>query len=399
MTILSRRAGSVLPAGTVTFLAAAARRRSRGEDVISLAAGEPYFPTAEPVNRAAIEVIERQETRYAGSEGTPLLKQALAEKLQAENGLAFDPDEIVVSNGTKPLITAAILALADPGDEVVIPTPYFVSYPEIARIAGAVPVFVHCEPESGYRLTAEVLRSAITDRTRVLLLSNPNNPAGAVHGADDWRAIAAVLDEHPRIHLVVDEIFEHIVFDRKPVSPAAGVPALRERTVVINGFSKGYGMNGWRIGFAAGPRAVIRAIATIAAHFFGAPSAIAQAGAIAALRENGKASPGHLAELRIARDRGVEKLNAIEGLACHSPEATFLLFPSFHGLIGRRTPDGTPIDSGEAFAAALLAATGVTVVPGEGFGRAGHVRLSVAQGWAVVGEALERLDGFAASLR
>lgn len=399
MPLISNRAKHISVASTVKAIAAANERRGGGRNVVTLATGSPCNATADEIGDAAIDFIRRREIGSRGAEGTPELKAALGKKLLEENGLPFDVDQIVVSHGTKPLITAALFAITDPGDEVIIPAPYFVSYPEIARIVGAIPVIVDTLPADNFILTADRLRDAISDRTRAILLSNPNNPAGSIYGAGAWEAVAEVLALYPKVHIVVDEIFEHVHFEAAPVSPARAVPALADRVIVVNGFSKGYSMNNWRIGFAAGPRELIRRVAGIVGHTTGAPSLVAQAGALAALEASGKILPADLDALRIARDRTVEAINAIEGLRVHKPDGTFFLFPSCEGLYGRTSAGGTRIDSDETFAAALFDEADVAVVPGRGFGRAGHFRLSFAPGWPEVEEGLQRIGRFVQSAR
>lgn len=397
MSIISERAGRISVATTVKAIAAANQRRESGRDVITLATGAPYNRTADEVGLAAIEFIKSREIGSRGSDGSPELKARLGRKLLDENGLSFESDQIIVSHGTKPLITAALFAVTDPGDEVIVPAPYFVSYPEIARIIGAVPVIVDTLPADNFVLTADGLRGAINDRTRAILLSNPNNPTGSIYGTKEWEALAEVLAPYPKVHIIVDEIFEHVHFGTVPVSPARAVAALENRVVVVNGFSKGYSMNNWRVGFAAGPRELIHKAAGFIGHTVGGPSLVAQAGALAALESSGRIQAADLDALHVARDRAVEVINAIDGLQVHKPDGTFFLFPSSEGLHGRTSAGGRLIDSDEAFAAALFEEEDVAVVPGRGFGRPGHFRLSFAPGWPTVDAAIQRIRRFVES--
>lgn len=371
-----------------------------GREIIALSAGEPYSRIADEATRAAVDIIQRGDIRYAGSEGTPRLKAALAEKLERENGLVFKPEQIVVANGSKPLMTGAIFAVTEPGDEVIVPSPYYTAYREIVHLAGATPVDLPCSPAEGYRLTADRLLGVIGPRTRAIFLANPNNPTGSILGLQDWRELyERVLKRHPDVHLIVDEIFEHIHFDRKPASPPAAVPELAGRTILINGFSKGYSMNGWRLGFAAGPRDLMRRLAAVALHLAGPPSPISQAAGLAALQANGKIAPEEIESYRARRDRTVRFLNEIDGLFCHVPEATFLLFPSVSGLFGRRTQDGASIRDSEDFGYALLEATGVLVSPGRVYGAREHVRISIAHDDETVERAVRLIARFVDSLQ
>lgn len=370
-----------------------------GREVIALSTGEPYSSIADAASQAAIEVIRSGDTRFAGSEGTPRLKEAIAAKLASENGLVFRPEQIVVANGSKPLMTGAVFSITDPGDEVIVPSPRYTAYREIVQLADATPVDLPCSPGDGYRLTAEGLLKVIGPRTRALFLANPNNPTGSVLDAQDWRELyERVLQRHPHVHIIVDEIFEHIHFERKSVSPPAAVPELAGRTILINGFSKGYSMNGWRLGFAAGPHELMRRLAAVSLHLSGPPGPISQAAGLAALRANGKIAPSEIEAYRARRDRTVRILNGVDGLSCHLPDATFLLFPSVRGLFSRRTREGASIHDGEDFASALLEATGVLVSPGRVYGARDNVRISIAHDDETVDRAVRLIASFVNSL-
>jgi aspartate aminotransferase len=260
MTKISSRMGQFRPSPTASTSELVRRLRAEGQDIIGLVGGEPDFPTPDTIKQAGIRAIETNNTRYTDVDGTPELRKALSEKFKRENGLDYAPDQIVVTNGTKPLLHAALMAMTDPGDEVIIPAPHWVSHPDITRIVGAVPVSVPCPPETGFRLAPAALEAAITPRTRVLILNSPNNPTGTAYSADDLRGIIAVLKRHPGIWVLTDEIYEHIRFDDVAVPSIAALdPEIAERTVTANGFSKGYVMTGWRVGFAGGPRPMMKA--------------------------------------------------------------------------------------------------------------------------------------------
>lgn len=399
MTQFSDRLSALAPAGTVAFLKAAEARRQQGADIISLAAAEPFTRTADAVNAAAIDVIERRATQYAGAEGTAALKEALRQKFLHENNLDFSHEQILVANGSKPLMAAALLAFVNPSDEVVVPAPYYNAHIELTKLAGAVPIVPVASAENGFVLQAAQLAAAISPRTRAVFFSNPNNPSGAVYGAGEWRALGAVLEQHPKVWIIIDELFENLVHAPANMAALTAVlPSLAERTVIVNGFSKGYSMNGWRLGFAAGPVAAIRAISGVATHISGPPSPISQAGGLAALVNDGKPTKAEFSALLALRDESVAALNAIPGLHCQTPASTFLLFPSCQAVLGKTTAAGAVLGSDTDYAAALLAEAGVAVVPGSDFGVAGHFRLSFAPGREIVRRAIDRITSFHAAL-
>ncbi|MGI6247405.1 MAG: pyridoxal phosphate-dependent aminotransferase [Pseudochelatococcus sp.] len=363
-----------------------------GRDVIVLGAGEPDFDTPQHVKDAAARAMAAGATKYTALDGTPELKAAIAAKFRRDNGLAFSPGEITVSTGAKQVLYNAMMASLDPGDEVIIPTPFWVSYADIVLIAGGRPVLVPCTQENGFRLTAEDLERAITPRTRWLMLNSPSNPSGAAYSEADYRPLLDVLLRHPHVWLMVDDMYEHIVYDDfRFVTPAAIEPALGGRTLTVNGVSKAYAMTGWRIGYGAGPAALIRAMAVVQSQSTSCPSSISQAAAVAALDGPQDIVAERRRSFQARRDLVVSALDAIDGITCRVPEGAFYTFASCAGLIGRKTPDGAVIDTDAGFAEYLLRSVGVAVVPGSAFGLAPYFRISYATSTAELEEACRRI--------
>jgi len=372
--------------------ARAAAMKRDGKPVIILGAGEPDFETPEHIKQAAWDAMRRGDTKYTALDGTPALKQAIRTKFQRENGLAFDVSEITVATGAKQILFNAMMASVGPGDEVIIPTPYWTSYSDIVQICEGKPVLVACDAKSGFRLTAEKLEAAITPRTRWLLLNSPSNPSGAAYGADDYRPLLDVLLRHPHVWLMVDDMYEHIVYDDfRFVTPLQLEPRLRERTLTINGVSKAYAMTGWRIGYAGGPMALIKAMAVVQSQATSCPSSISQAAAVAALNGPQDFLAGRTESFRRRRDLVVSGLNRIDGLDCRTPEGAFYTFSGCGGILGRRTPGGRKITTDSEFCAYLLDEANVAVVPGSAFGLSPYFRISYASAEADLREALERI--------
>lgn len=400
MAHISARMGQFRPSPTVSTSELVRRLRSEGRDIIGLVGGEPDFPTPDNVKRAGIRAIETNHTRYTDVDGIPALRQALSDKFRRDNGLDYAPDQIVVSSGTKPLLHAALLAMTDPGDEVVIPAPHWVSHPDIARIAGAVPVSVPCPPENGFRLTGAALEAAITPRTRVLVLCTPNNPTGSAYSAADLVDLAATLRRHPDLWVLTDEIYEHIRFDGVAVpSLAAVAPDLADRIVTANGFSKGYVMTGWRVGFAGGPRPVMKAIKLLVGQLLGSPSAIAQAAAVEALTGPQDFLAENAAVFKERRDIALQILQQSPGLRCHVPEGAFYLFADCSGTLGRTTPKGKVIETDTDFVHGMIDEAGVAVVPGSAFGVSPFFRMSYSLDTGQLRVAMERMRRFCNELR
>ncbi len=388
----SARLGAIGVSEILRIGAQAAARRKAGHDTIILGAGEPDFDTPDTIKQAAARAIAAGATKYTALDGTPELKAAIAAKFRVENGLDFGPEEISVSSGAKQVIYNAMMATLDPGDEVIIPAPYWVSYIDIVRIAGGKPVIVDCRAADDFLLRPETLAAAITPRTRWLMLNSPSNPTGACYSAEDYRPLLAVLRAHPHVWLMSDEIYEHIVYDGPGfVSPASLDAGLKERTLTVNGVSKAYAMTGWRIGYGGGPAPLIRAMAVVQSQSTSCPSAIGQAAALEALTGPQEMLAERRASFQQRRDLVVDALNAIDGLACRPPQGAFYVFPSCAGMIGRVAPWGATIASDTDFAAFLLHSAEVAVVPGSAFGSAPHFRISYATSAAELEEACRRI--------
>jgi aspartate aminotransferase len=397
--LLAQSLSRVKPSPTIAVTQLARDLAAQGRDVISLGAGEPDFDTPDNIKRAAIAAIERGETKYTAVDGIPELKRAICAKFKRENGLDYAPNEITVSAGGKQVIFNALLATLNPGDEVIVPAPYWVSYPDIALIAGAVPVIVPTTSNMLFKLRPEDLEAAITPRTRWLILNSPSNPSGAAYDAAELKALADVLERHPHVWILSDDMYEHILYDgRTFATPAQVAPALKSRTLTVNGVSKSYSMTGWRIGYAGGPTELIRGMAVIQSQSTTNPSSISQWAAVEALNGPQDFIAERSAIFQERRDLIVRLLNAAEGLYCPVPEGAFYVYPSCAGAIGKRTPDGAVIGSDSDFVKALLAAEGVAVVQGAAFGLEPHFRISYATATAKLEEAGRRIQRFCASL-
>ncbi|MBO1361601.1 pyridoxal phosphate-dependent aminotransferase [Acetobacter sacchari] len=390
-----------LPASATIEMARRARElRAAGHKVISLALGEPDFPTPPAAIEAAHAAALAGDTKYPPVDGTPALKAAVARKFARENGLDYAPDELIVSNGGKQIIFNAFMATIDPGDEVVVPAPYWVSYPLIARMLGGVPVHPVCDESDGFSLRADRLAQALTPRTKWLVLNFPNNPSGGVCTEEELRAIASVLRDFPNVWILSDEIYEHLVFDnRRFTSFAAVAPDLRDRILTMNGVAKAYAMTGWRVGYAGGPRDLIAAMRTVQGNATSGVCTVAQAAAAAALDGPEDLIGVMRATYAKRRKAVVEALRAIPGITCAMPSGAFYAYPGVEGCLGKTTPDGHVIATDADFALALLDRAHVATVPGSAFGLSPYLRLSCATGDAELEEACRRIAGFVASLR
>lgn len=400
MAFLSDALNRIQPSATVAISRKAADMARAGRDVIALAAGEPDFDTPKHVRDAAIRAIEAGKTRYTNVDGIVELKEAVAAKFRRDNNLPVTADECFVSSGGKQIIFNALLATLNPGDEVVIPVPYWVSYPEIVRLCDATPVLAVADATTGFKLSPEVLERAISPRTKWLILNSPSNPTGAAYTADELKGLAAVLLRHPHVHILTDDIYEVLVYDGGRFATIAEVePALRERTLTMNGVSKSHAMTGWRIGYCTGPKTLLAAMLKLQGQSTTNPSSISQWAAVEAL--NGPQA--FLAEWRdvfqARRDLVVAGLNAASGIDCLTPEGAFYVFPSVAGLIGKTTGKGTVLANDADVVMALLEETGVALVPGSAFGLPGHMRLSYAAATAQLQGAVDRIAAFAAGVR
>ncbi|PZO04774.1 MAG: aspartate aminotransferase [Alphaproteobacteria bacterium] len=390
----------VQPSATIAVSAKARALKAAGRDIISLGAGEPDFDTPDNVKAAAIAAIQRGETKYTDADGMPELKAAICAKFARENGLTYTPAQIHVAPGGKPVIFNALVATLNPGDEVIVPAPYWVSYPDMVLLAGGEPVAVTGLEADGFKLRPEVLEGAITPRTKWLILNSPSNPTGAAYTRAELEALADVLRRHPNVWVLTDDMYEHLVYgDFEYTTIAQIAPDLYDRTLTVNGVSKAYAMTGWRIGYAGGPRPLIDLMRKVASQTTSNPSSISQWAAVEALNgpQDFIAERGAAFEKR--RDLVVSMLNQASGIRCPNPEGAFYVYPSIEGLIGRTAPDGTVVDTDEAFASALLEAEGVAVVHGEAFGMSPYFRISYATSEPVLEDACSRIQRFCASLK
>ncbi len=395
MTSFTRgeRVASIEISEIVQISEAAARKRAAGEAVITLGTGEPDFDTPDHVKQAAVDAIWAGDTKYPATRGNPPLIDAILGKFRRENGLTFERDQIIVSAGAKQILFNALMASLSAGDDVIVPAPYWTTYLDMVTVCGGRPNVVTCSAENGFKLTPEQLEAAIGPDTRWLLLNTPGNPSGAVYSVAEMRALGAVLERHPRVWLMVDEIYEHIVYGADGFTSALQtLPRLADRMLIVNGVSKAYAMTGWRLGYGAGPAPLIKAMAVVQGQATSGACSISQAAATAALNGNQDFLADRCASFRERRDMMVAALNQSSGLSCQMPEGAFYLYPSCEGVLGLTTPGGAVLSTDADFCAYLLDAHGVAVVPGRAFGLPGHFRLSYAY-------SKELLESAAASIR
>ena len=400
MAFLSDAINRIKPSPTVAMTGRAAELKAQGRDIIALSAGEPDFDTPEHIREAGKAAIDAGHTRYTTVDGIAELKRAICDKFARENGLDYTPDQVSVASGGKQILFNALLATVNPGDEVIIPAPYWVSYPDIVALAGGVPVILPCPAEDGFRLTPDALRAAITPRTKWLILNSPSNPSGAAYDAAQMKALTDVLLDFPQVWVLTDDIYEHLVFDGFTfVTPALIEPRLKDRTLTMNGVSKAYAMTGWRIGYGAGPVALIRAMAKLQSQSTSNPSSISQYAALAALTGPQDYIDMSREAFQRRRDLVVDGLNDCPGLSCPVPQGAFYVYPSIADLIGTVSAGGTAITDDEAFANALLDETGVAIVFGAAFGLSPHFRVSYAASDDTLREAIARIRAFCEGCR
>jgi aspartate aminotransferase len=399
MHLTASRLDRINPSQTIAIATKARALQAAGRDVISLSAGEPDFDTPENIKRAAIRAIEAGETKYTDVAGTKALRQAVADKFRRDSGLDYRPEEIIVSTGGKQVIFNAMLATIDPGDEAVIPSPCWVSYPDIVSLAEGKPVVVPCSQNHGFKLRAEDLEAAITPKTKWFLLNNPCNPTGAAYSAADLRPICDVLLRHPDVWVFTDDIYEKLVYDGfRPATIVEVEPKLRARTITMNGCSKAYAMTGWRIGFAGAPVEMIKAMDKLQSQSTTNASSISQAAALEALSGPQDSIPKMVKVYNERRDLVVSMLNAAPGITCHRPEGAFYVYPAIHGCIGKTSRSGAKIADDESFVTALLDEEGVAVVHGAAFLYPGHFRVSYATATELLREACTRIQRFCQGL-
>jgi len=399
MSFISDALLRVKPSATIAVTQKARDLKNAGRDIISLSVGEPDFDTPDNIKKAAMAAIERGDTKYTPVAGIQPLREAIAQKFKRENGLDYKPSQTIVGTGGKHILFNAFLATVNPGDEVIIPAPFWVSYPDMVTIAGGVPVLVETKMEHGFKLQAEDLERAITPKTKWLLLNSPSNPSGAAYTRDQLKALTDVLLRHPQVWVLTDDIYEHLIYgDFTFTTPAQVEPALMDRTLTMNGVSKSYAMTGWRIGYAAGPEVLIKAMDMLQGQQTSGACSIAQWAAVEALT-----GPQHFIEERRKvfeqrRDLVVSMLNQAKYLTCPSPEGAFYVYPSCQAAIGKKTESGKLIETDEDFVSALLDAEGVAVVQGSAFGLGPNFRISYATSTQVLEDACTKIQRFCASL-
>ena len=394
MSLVSNNLKRIKPSPTIAVTQKAKEMKDAGKDVIGLGAGEPDFDTPENIKQAAIEAIKRGDTKYTAVDGTPALKKAIQSKFLRENNLSFELSEISVGTGGKQVLYNAFMATLNKGDEVIIPAPFWVSYPDMVLLAGGKPKIIKCSEEEGFKLTPNKLKKAITSKTKWIILNSPSNPTGACYSKKEIEALAEVLKKHKNVYILSDDIYEHITFDNFKFFTIAQIKELKDRTLTMNGVSKSYSMTGWRIGYAAGPKEIIKAIAKIQSQSTTNPSSISQAAAVEALNGTQDFIKTRSNSFKERRDFVVKELNNIKGISCLNPNGAFYVFPNCKKLLGKKTK----LKTDTAFVEKLLEETGVAVVQGSAFGLDGFFRISYATSMENLKKALSRIRSFCEKL-
>ena len=400
MTFLSATLDRVKPSPTIAVTTKAAELKAAGRDIIALGAGEPDFDTPQNIKYAAIKAINEGKTKYTAVDGIPELKKAICAKFKRENGLSYEPSQVTVGTGGKQVLYNALMATLNPGDEVIIPAPYWVSYPDMVLLAGGEPVIIEGAMDKGYKISADQLEAAITPKTKWFLFNSPSNPTGAGYSWDELKALTDVLMRHPHVWVMSDDMYEHLVFDDfKFCTPAQVESGLYDRTLTVNGVSKAYAMTGWRIGYAAGPMPLIKAMGKIQSQSTSNPSSISQWAAVEALNGVQDYIESNKALFQRRRDLVVSMLNQAKGVKCPQPEGAFYVYPDISACIGKTSAGGAVIENDEAFATALLEESGVAVVFGAAFGLSPNFRVSYATSDEALTEACSRIQAFCAGLK
>ena len=400
MGFISDALNRIQPSATIAISTKALTLQAEGKNVIGLAAGEPDFDTPDNIKDAAIAAIRMGKTKYTAVDGIPELKKAIVDKFARENGLTYKTSQVSVGTGGKQVLFNALMATINPGDEVIVPAPYWVSYPDIVMLAGGVPVIVQGPAEKGFKLQAADLAKAITPKTKWLILNSPSNPSGAAYSRDELKALTDVLVLHPDVWILSDDMYEHLVYDDfKFTTPAQVEPRLYDRTLTMNGVSKSYCMTGWRIGYGAGPEALIKAMAKLQSQSTSNPSSIAQWAAVEALNGPQDFIAEHNKVFKERRDLVVSMLNQAKGIKCATPEGAFYVYPSCAAAIGKTAPSGKVISNDEDFVNELLASEGVAAVHGAAFGTSPNFRISYATATTILEDACQRIQRFCAALR
>lgn len=400
MPQLSRRAAEIRPSPTMAISARAAEMKRQGKDIVPFSLGEPDFHTPANIKAAGVAAINGDFTKYTASDGYAPLKQAVVDKLLRDNKTTYQPDQIVIGGGAKVILLAALLSIVNPGDEVIVPTPYWVTYPDHVELVGGRSIFVACDQSSGFKLTADALKRSLTSQTRAIIFNSPNNPSGAVYSADEIRALAAVLKEYPNVWIVTDELYEHITFDGiKAPTFIEVAPEMADRIITVNGFSKGYVMTGWRLAFAAGPKTVIKAIGDLLSSMTGSPNSIAQAAGIEALNGNQSFMEENRQVFEKRRNVVVERINKITGLSVFKPAGTFYVYINCEKWLGRTSVAGTCLNCDTDVVQALLDEAEVATVQGEVFGLSPFFRISISLEEPIIQKGLDRIEAFANGLK
>ncbi len=400
MAFISDSLNRMKPSATMAISQKARDLKAEGVDVVALSAGEPDFDTPDHIKEAAMDAIRRGETKYTAVDGIPELKDAIAGKFKRDNGLEYSRSQIMACPGGKPVIFNAMLATLNKGDEVVIATPYWVSYPDIVAFAGGTPVFAETSAADKFLLKPEALERAISPKTKWLILNSPNNPSGAAYSKAQLQALGEVLLRHPHVHVLSDDIYEHIIYDDfEFATMAQAVPELYDRVLTMSGASKAYAMTGWRIGFAGGPEHIIKAMTKIQSQSTSNPCSIAQWATVAALNGPQDFLKDWVASFKARRDLVVGMLNQTNGITCDTPPGAFYVYPNCEGTLGKKTEDGQVLETEEDFVTALLGSEGVATVPGAAFGLSPHFRISYAAATSELEDACARIQRFAGSLR
>jgi len=398
MSIISDSLKKIKPSPTIAVTQKARELKAAGKDVIGLGAGEPDFDTPDNIKQAAIKAINDGDTKYTAVDGTPALKKAIVEKFKKENNLDYTTDQITVGAGGKHVIYNAMMATLNDGDEVIIPAPYWVSYPDIVLLAGGKPVIMECGEKQGFKINPSDLEKFITPKTKWIILNSPSNPTGACYSEKDIKAIAAVLEKHNHVYILSDDIYEHVTYEGFKFFTIAQIESLKDRVLTMNGVSKAYSMTGWRIGYAAGPKDIVKAIAKIQSQSTTNPSSISQAASVEALSGTQDFIKKRADSFQERRDFVVKALNDINGINCLNPDGAFYVFPSCKELMGKKDSSGKEIKSDTDFVQSLLENSGVAVVQGSAFGLEGFFRISYATSMENLKKALEKISSFCKSL-
>ncbi|MDA1167028.1 MAG: pyridoxal phosphate-dependent aminotransferase [Proteobacteria bacterium] len=398
MSIISNNLKKIKPSPTIAVTQKARELKAAGKDVIGLGAGEPDFDTPENIKEAAIKAIKDGDTKYTAVDGTPALKKAIVDKFKRENNLDYDLDQITVGAGGKHVIYNAMMATLNEGDEVIVPAPYWVSYPDMVLLAGGTPIILECNEKQGFKVSPSELEKVITPKTKWIILNSPSNPTGACYSESDIRELSKVLTKHPHVYILSDDIYEHVIYEGFKFFTIAQINELKDRVLTMNGVSKAYSMTGWRIGYAAGPKEIVKAIAKIQSQSTTNPSSISQAAAVEALNGKQDFIKERAKSFQERRDFVVKALNEIDGIECLNPDGAFYVFPSCKGLIGKKDLNGNVLNNDSDFVKSLLENSGVAVVQGSAFGLEGFFRISYATSMENLKKALEKISSFCKSL-